>query len=82
MMGVPAFRLAELNENLPTNGQSEELTTHPRLEHSRHMRPDQRRSSAIVATPSRQAFKDIGQSPVMNLPGHRLANGLLAPITC
>ena len=74
-------RSSESQESSPFSEYQEEFTTMGRFDHERHMKLEQRLLAAIFEVPS----SNLGhtQNPVLFTPaGHRLANGLLAPLTC
>lgn len=81
-MVVPAYRLAEINENLPTKERCEDFSAVGRFDHYRNLRLEQRRTVNTVAPPTRQTLDRAQSAALRSPPGHRLANGLLAPITC
>jgi hypothetical protein len=79
---APESRLAEMQENMPAHERSEEYATVGRHDHERQLKLEQRRSAIIFETP---ACARLGhtQNRVLFAPGgHRLSNGLLAPLTC
>jgi hypothetical protein len=79
---APGLRLAELQENMPANERSEEFASVVRFDHVRQIKLERRRSAIIFDIP---ACSQLGhtQNRVLFAPGgHRLSNGLLAPLTC
>ena len=75
-------RLAELHQNIPASERSEEVATLSRFDHERQIKQEQR-LSAIIFEISANARLGHAQNIVLFVPaGHRLSNGLLAPITC
>jgi hypothetical protein len=83
-MGMPlvsSSRFAELEENSPAKTRLEELSIGHRLSPQRQLRNDVVRLAAHVFLSPR--FLGHTQNPILNAPrGHRLPNGLLAPLTC
>jgi hypothetical protein len=74
-------RSSESQENAPPSERQEEFTTMGRFDHERHMKQEQRQLAIIFEVPS--VHLGHTQNAVLLAPsGHRLANGLLAPLTC
>jgi hypothetical protein len=74
-------RSGELQENAPPSERQEEFTTMSRFDHERHIKQEQRQLAIIFEVPSTHLGHT--QNAVLLAPsGHRLANGLLAPLTC
>jgi hypothetical protein len=74
-------RGGESQESAPLSERQEEFTTQGRFDHERQVKLEQRRLAIIFEVPS----EHLGHTQNIVLPalgGHRLANGLLAPITC
>jgi hypothetical protein len=75
-------RTSELQENAPSGERSEELATVNRCDHTRHLRWERLQP----AFTSKITFiSEMGHAPdvATHAPdGHRLSNGLLAPLTC
>jgi hypothetical protein len=81
LMIFPDTRSNESQENAPPSERQEEFTTVSRFDHERHMKLEQRRLAIIFEVPS--SHLGHTQNAVLLAPsGHRLANGLLAPLTC
>ena len=81
LMIFPDSRSSESQENAPPSERQEEFTTMGRFDHERHMKLEQRQLAIIFEVPS--SHLGHTQNAVLLVPsGHRLANGLLAPITC
>jgi hypothetical protein len=79
---VASIRFAELEENLPVSSRSEELSHSNRISPQRQHRIEAGRISTPLSLLSPHSLGHT-QHPVLNAPdGHRLPNGLLAPITC
>jgi hypothetical protein len=79
---APESRSTESQENIPASERSEEFTTLGRFDHERQLKLEQRRLAIIFEVP---ACSRLGhtQNIVLFVPsGHRLSNGLLAPLTC
>jgi len=77
----PDTRSNESQENAPPSERQEDFTTMGRLDHERLMKLEQRRLAIIFEVPS--SHLGHTQNAVLFAPsGHRLANGLLAPLTC
>jgi hypothetical protein len=77
---LPESRGGDSQESAPSERQ-EEFTTTGRYDHERQVKLEQRRLAIIFEVPS----EHLGHTQKIVLPaldGHRLANGLLAPITC
>jgi len=72
---------AESQENIPASERGEEFATLGRFDHERHMKLEQRQLAITFDVPSTHLGHT--QNSVILVPtGHRLANGLLAPLTC
>jgi hypothetical protein len=81
LMIFPDTRSNESQENAPPSERQEEFTTVGRFDHERHMKLEQRLLAIIFEIPS--SHLGHTQNAVLLVPsGHRLANGLLAPLTC
>ena len=79
LVAIPVARSAEMNEHGSSRERAEELTLVHRLELDRHLRCENR--PAAIMQPARSLGHS--QRPILDpLSGHRLPNGLLAPITC
>lgn len=79
---VPMTRSAESVENGSPKERCEELSPAARLDHGRHLRLEYCRVVNTHALPT-QLSLGHAQRPVLDPPaGHRLPNGLLAPLTC
>ncbi len=77
----PDSRSNESQENAPSTERHEEFITMGRLDHERLMKLEQRRLAIIFEGPS--SHLGHTQNDVLLAPsGHRLAYGLLAPLTC
>jgi hypothetical protein len=71
----------ESQESIPTGERSEDFATLGRFDHERHMKLEQRLLAITFEVPS--SHLGPTQNSVMLVPtGHRLSNGLLAPLTC
>lgn len=78
----PESRSGESHESTQPNERIEEFTTFGRFDHERQLKLEQRRLAIIFNIP---ASSQLGhtQNVVLSAPsGHRLSNGLLAPLTC
>jgi hypothetical protein len=74
-------RSSESEENAPPSERQEEFAAFGRFDHERQMKLEQRRLAIIFEVPS--SHLGHTQNAVLEAPsGHRLANGLLAPLTC
>jgi hypothetical protein len=81
LMIFPDSRSSESQENAPPSERQEEFATLGRFDHERHMKLEQRRLAIIFEVPS--SHLGHTQNAVLLAPsGHRLSNGLLAPLTC
>jgi hypothetical protein len=79
---VATVRLAEIWETSPVNQRTEELTEHGRLDTQRQLRFEERRI-ALAFYPATSNHLGNTCKPFFSFAhGHRLHNGLLAPITC
>jgi hypothetical protein len=77
---LPESRGGDSQESAPCERQ-EEFTTTGRYDHERQVKLEQRRLAIIFEVPS----EHLGHAQNIVLPaidGHRLPNGLLAPLTC
>ena len=79
LVAVPLVRASEINE-LASRERIEEPTITRRVEHERHLHLENR--VAAFLQPARPCLGHAQCQILHPLPGHRLANGLLAPITC
>jgi hypothetical protein len=71
----------ELQESIPASERSEEFASLGRFDHERQMKLEQRLLAITFEVPS--SHLGHTQNSVILVPtGHRLANGLLAPLTC
>src|SRR4029078_6897644 len=81
LMIFPDTRSSESQENAPPSERQEEFPTAGRIDHERQIKLEQRQLAIIFEVPS--AHLGHTQNAVLLAPsGHRLANGLLAPLTC
>lgn len=71
----------ESQESIPTSERSEEFASLGRFDHERQMKLEQRLLAATFEVPSSH-LGHTQNSVILVPPGHRLANGLLAPLTC
>jgi hypothetical protein len=79
LVAVPVVRTAEMNEQ-GSRERAEDPTLAHRVELERHLRLA---SGPVAFLQLAQMSLGHSQRPVLEPPaGHRLANGLLAPITC
>jgi hypothetical protein len=81
-VAVPMIQAAENGERTNSSERSEELTIASRHERARrlaelHLHTTQFRAVMVVMNIGRTQLPDLDPSA-----GHRLANGLLAPMTC
>jgi len=74
-------RSGEAQENAPLSERQEEFTNMGRFDHERHMKLEQRRL-AIIFIPASSSLGHTQNAVLLAPSGHRLANGLLAPLTC
>jgi hypothetical protein len=75
-------RPGESQDNAPANERPEEFTTVNRCDHARQLKLERLRPAVThkISSASR-----LGTTPTKSLrapDGHRLSNGLLAPLTC
>jgi hypothetical protein len=81
LLAVPLIRSAEASESGSPKERCEDPTIVARVQHERQFL-EFHRSYAAFLRPMRSALGHA-QRPVLDpLPGHRLTNGLLAPLTC
>lgn len=74
-------RSSESQEDVPLSERQEEFTPISRFDHERHLKQELRQLAIVVDVPT--AHLGHAQNAVFFVPsGHRLANGLLAPLTC
>ena len=78
----PAFGLAELNEQLPTKERNEEASAPKRFDQHRHLRLNQRPIGIVFILPALPCLDRAKPIVADSSHGHRLPNGLLAPLTC
>jgi hypothetical protein len=80
LLAVPVVRATEAGESSGSHERSEDPTLTSRFEHDRLLSLESRVASFLQ--PARTCLGHA-QRPVFELlPGHRLSNGLLAPMTC
>lgn len=82
LLALADVRSSESQENAPTSERSEEMVTVSRCDHARHLRWE--RLQPAVTSKISVVF-EVGHAPEVatHAPdGHRLSNGLLAPLTC
>jgi hypothetical protein len=80
LLAVPVVRATEAGESSGSHERSEDPTLTTRFEHDRLLGLASRVTAFVQ--PARPCLGHA-QRPVLELlPGHRLANGLLAPMTC
>lgn len=77
-----AGRFSELEENNPASSRCEELTFSHRVSPQRLLRMDAGRALAALSVLSPHMLGHDQHPVLFSLRGHRLPNGLLAPITC
>jgi hypothetical protein len=75
-------RSGEAQENAPLNERQEEFASQGRLDHERLMKLEQRRLAIIFLVPASSRLGHTQNAVLLAPSGHRLANGLLAPLTC
>jgi hypothetical protein len=75
-------RSGETQENAPPSERQEEFTTQGRFDHERLMKLEQRRLAIIFEVPASSRLGHTQNAVLLAPSGHRLANGLLAPLTC
>ena len=81
LLAVPLIRSAEASESGSPKERCEDPTISARVQHERQFL-DFHRNHAAFMRPVRSVLGHA-QRPVLDpLPGHRLTNGLLAPLTC
>ena len=76
----PESRCGDSQESAPASERQEEFTTNGRFDHERQVKIETRRLAIIFGVPS----EHLGHTQNIVLPalgGHRIANGLLAPMT-
>ena len=80
LVALPLVRVAENNEHGSQRERVEEPTPVRRIDHDRHLRSEY--GVAAFLQPTRPTLGHAQRLVLDSLPGHRLANGLLAPLTC
>ena len=80
LVAVPLVRASELNEQGSQRERVEEPSLARHVDHDKHLIL----SSGVAAflQPARPLLGHAQRLVLDPLPGHRLANGLLAPLTC
>ena len=82
LVAIPMTRASENNERTNSSERSEELTVASRHDRSRSLAQENLHTTHVRAV---VLMTNIGHSQLPDLDppaGHRLANGLLAPMTC
>ena len=75
-------RSSELQENAPPSERQEDFTTHSRCDFERLMKLEHRRLATIFEVPASSRLGHTQNAVLLVPSGHRLSNGLLAPMTC
>ena len=75
-------RASESEENAPTSERQEEFTTFSRCDFERLLKYEHRRMAIIFEVPASSHLGHTQKVVLLAPSGHRLSNGLLAPITC
>lgn len=78
LVAVPLVRASEMNEH--GRERVEEPTVARRIDHDRHLHLENPVAASLQ--PARPCLGHSQRQILDPHPGHRLANGLLAPITC
>jgi hypothetical protein len=80
LMAVPLVRASEINEHESPRERVEDPTLTRRIDHDRHLHLEY----GVVAflQPAWPCLGHAQRQVLTPLSGHRLTNGLLAPITC
>jgi hypothetical protein len=81
VMAVPLIRSVESSESGSPKERCEDPTFTSRIQHERQFLQFHRGVAAFLQ-PTRPALGHAQRPVLAPLPGHRLTNGLLAPITC
>jgi hypothetical protein len=82
LVSATEARGSESPESVPVSERQEEFTTFGRFDHERLLKLEQRRR-AIYGEVTDSSHLGHTQNIVLLAPtGHRLSNGLLAPLTC
>jgi hypothetical protein len=80
LLAVPVVRATEAGETSGSHERNEDPSLTTRFEHDRLLSLESRVASFLQLV---RPCLGHAQRPVLDLlPGHRLANGLLAPMTC
>jgi hypothetical protein len=84
LLAVPVIRSATSSESDPAKERNEEATSVARLNCDRRSFAEGRRAANVIGEvrPDRLAFLHRLILEIAIPPGHRLSNGLLAPLTC
>jgi hypothetical protein len=77
-----ASRPGEIQENVPLSERSEEFTTLGRADHERLLKHEQRRLAFNYEITDSSRLGHTQNIVLFAPSGHRLSNGLLAPLTC
>jgi hypothetical protein len=80
LVAVPVIQSAEASESGAPKERCEDPTLTARFEHDR-LHALERRVAAFAQS-ARPSLGHAQRPVLLPLPGHRLANGLLAPMTC
>ena len=75
-------RSSESEESAPPSERQEEFTTLSRCDFERLMKYEHRRLATIFEVPASSRLGHTQNVVLLAPSGHRLSNGLLAPITC
>lgn len=87
-VGGPILAVAETRfsgdseKNVPVDERQEESTAHFRIDQHRQLKLDERRLAFAFEVPASAHLGHTQNSVLFTPSGHRLANGLLAPLTC
>lgn len=77
-----ASRISEIEENSPVKNRTEEISHSNRVSLQKTLRADAGGITTALLLPGRASLGNT-QNPVLSSPrGHRMPNGLLAPLTC
>lgn len=75
-------RASSSEENLPADERQEESTASVRIDHHRQIKLDERRQAIAFVVPTSARLGHTQNTVLFAPSGHRLSNGLLAPLTC
>jgi hypothetical protein len=82
VMSAAETRASSSEENIPVDERQEESTATFRVDHHRQVKLDERRLAIVFEVPTSARLGHTQNTVLFAPSGHRLSNGLLAPLTC